>query len=194
MSDDNDNDNRTDDQLGTNLFDDGFLRIGDARRVGGLDESPETENPGWLRSRWSELRRGRYPRVGRLFTALARCVPASLLTWAMCGMDDGSIWSSEAPRGGGPSDTCVIGVSRRREEDWQIGFRVMMAATPLSLLVALLVMLFAVIRLAPIAPAHDNSHKEYATPPSTKSGAVPAVLDSGRVIATTSTTTYVTDW
>jgi len=70
----------------------------------------------------------------------------------------------------------------------------MAAMTPITLLLALLVMLFAVIRLAPIAPAHDNSHKEYAMPPATKSGAVPAVLDSGSVIATTSTTTYVTDW
>lgn len=190
MSDDTDN--GTDDKLAPDLVDDGFLRIGDARRVGGLDEPPQTENAGWLRARWSELRRGRYPRVGRLFTALARCVPASVYAWLMCGVDDGSIWSSEAPRGSGPADTCVIGVSRRREEDWQIGFRALTALTPLSLLIALIVMLFAVVRLAPIAPAHDNSHKEYAAPPATKSGAVPAVLDSGRIVATT--TTYVTDW
>ncbi len=181
-----------DDQLATDVVDDGFLHVGEPRRLDRLDEPPETENPGWLRARWSELRRGRYPRLGRVFAALSRCVPASVLDWALCGMDDGEIWDSEAPRSCGPADTCVIGLSARRQEDWQIGFRALTALTPLSLLIALIVMLFAVVRLAPIAPAHDNSHREYAKPPAVKSSSVPAVLDSGRVVAASST--FVADW
>lgn len=173
---------------------DDFLRVRYDRGMDWVAKSPEASQPSWFRVRCRELRGGGYPRVRSFIAAVSRCVPSSFFRFTLGRMDHGSIWDQEDSRSPGPSDTAEFGLSCVRERDIEIGFRALTALTPLSLLVALLVMLFAVVRLAPIAPAHDNSHKEYATPPATKSGAIPAVLDSGRIIATTSTTTYVTDW
>lgn len=158
---------------------DDFLYGIGSGRLDRLDESPSSENPGWLRTRWSELRDGRHPRVGRVFASISRCVPASFYDWALNGLDDGSIWDSESPRGGGPSDTCAIGLSARREADWQIGFRIMCAATPIWLLVAVMFVMFVVLQSSRIA-AHNADAKIGPVPQTSR----PAVMDSSFSVAT----------
>lgn len=125
--------------------------------MGRVDESSEAEKPDWIRARWAELRDGRYPRIGRVFASVSRRIPASFFSWAFNGLDDGSIWDSEVTRGGGPSDTCAIGLPARREADWQIGFRLMMAATPIWLLVGAMFALFVVLQSNHMAAHHDEA-------------------------------------
>ncbi len=183
---------RIDDRLDASDVDDDFLRVRYPGRLDRLDEPPETSQPCFVRRCCRELRGGGYPRLRGVIAAVSRCVPSSFFRFTLGGLDHGSIWDSENPRSTGPSDTAEFGLSCVRERDIEIGFRALTALTPLSLLIALIVMLFAVVRLAPIAPAHDNSHREYAKPPAAKSSAVPAVLDSGRVAIASGS--YVKKW
>ena len=154
---------------------DGFLSGIGSGRVDRLDESPEAEKPDWLRARWSELRGGRYPRVGRVLVAVSRCLPASFYDWAVDRLDDGSIWSAESAGNCGPSDTGTIGLAARREADWEIGFRLMCAATPIWLLIGIMFAMFVVLQSSRIAAHHQDA----------KIGPVPAAATSPSLDDTT---------
>ena len=126
-----------------NHMPDDFLRVGGDGGNGRVGSTCSCSHPPCVLHCVRKLRSGRLAWLGRIITALAGLVPEGLFRWALDGLDGGSIWDDEVARDGGPSDTGVIRIARRENE--QVGMKIVAALTPIVVVVGLMAVGFMLL-------------------------------------------------
>lgn len=126
-----------------NHMPDDFLRVGVDRGSGGVGSTGSCSHPDCVLDCVRKLRSGRLAWFGRIIAALAGIIPESVFRWSLNGLDGGSIWDDEMARNGGPSDTGIIRIARRENE--QVGMRLVAALTPIVVVVGLMAVGFMLL-------------------------------------------------